>query len=452
VTAPIRISVVIPTYQRRASVRRALEALARQTVPGADFEVIVSIDGSNDGTTEMVESFEAPFSLRCVWRPNAGRAAARNAGLALATGDLIVLLDDDMEPTPGCLAGHLRAHPPGPRRGVVGAAPMVCDDGAPPLVQYLSGAFRARLDALAQREGPLRFNDAYSGNFSVRREVVRSVGGFDETFAVYGHEDYEWARRLAAAGVELAYAPDAEARQHFEKSVAQVARDGMDRGRTAVLFAAKHPEVVGTLKLGSYGDATPRWRAIRAALLALGSRRMPALVLTLLERVEQRRPARLSSYYAKAFDYFYWVGVRSAQRTTRLRFGRVTAGVLLIVVYAALSNARWVYTAWRAAVAGQVDDISAYERRFDVLRGHLPARGVVGYFDGLDSASFTSSEFKRFVLTQYAIAPTLLVRDSFPELVIANFRPGIDSVRIPPPFELVHDFGDGLLLLRRPTP
>ncbi|MGH2373614.1 MAG: glycosyltransferase family 2 protein [Gemmatimonadales bacterium] len=49
-TEPVRISVVIPTYQRCASVRRTLEALARQTMAATEYDVIVPIDGSDDGT------------------------------------------------------------------------------------------------------------------------------------------------------------------------------------------------------------------------------------------------------------------------------------------------------------------------------------------------------------------------------------------------------------------
>ena len=59
-TVATPISVVIPTFQRRAATQRALQALARQTLPAADYEVIVSIDGSEDGTREMVAGFPAP--------------------------------------------------------------------------------------------------------------------------------------------------------------------------------------------------------------------------------------------------------------------------------------------------------------------------------------------------------------------------------------------------------
>src|SRR5580765_7673564 len=112
----IRFSVVIPTYRRCAALRRCLLALARQTVPAWQYEVIVSIDGSQDGTREMVAQISVPYRLRAIYRyPNRGRAAACNAGIREATGEILVLLDDDMEPAPAFLAGHGAAHPDGSR-------------------------------------------------------------------------------------------------------------------------------------------------------------------------------------------------------------------------------------------------------------------------------------------------------------------------------------------------
>ena len=135
----VRISVVIPTYQRRTSIQRALDALGRQTLPATEFEVIVPIDGSDDGTKEMLDGFQAPFRLTAIWQPNQGRAAARNAGTRLANGELIVFLDDDMEPVPGFLQAHLDAHPAGSRRAVVGPVPIPADSSSAPIVSYRRG-------------------------------------------------------------------------------------------------------------------------------------------------------------------------------------------------------------------------------------------------------------------------------------------------------------------------
>jgi hypothetical protein len=197
----------------------------------------------------------------------------------------------------------------------VGAAPIVTRSSSP-LTDYLARGFEERLRVLAQPGRAVRFNEAYTGNLSVRRSTLLQIGGFDETFRLYGHEDYEFALRLVHAGVPLVFSPAAVALQHQEKEFPAVARDATARGRTAVLFARKHPEVVDSLKLGAFNAGTRKWRLLRGVLLGLTrlSGSVPDVVIRLMARLEQRRPPRLDRYYAMALDYFYWVGARTEQR------------------------------------------------------------------------------------------------------------------------------------------
>lgn len=317
-TGPV-VSVVIPTFQRCSSVRRAVEALAGQTLPSKAYEVVVSIDGSEDGTREMLAAQRVPFALRSVCRSKRGRAAAVNAGVGEARGQLVVFLDDDMEAAPGLLAAHLGAHTsiggPGRSLGVIGAAPVVTRSSSP-LSEYLARRFQERLDTLAQPGRVPRFNDAYTGNFSVPRATLLDIGGFDESFRLYGHEDYEFVLRLVKAGAQLVFSPAALAFQHQDKEFPSLARDTVARGKTAVLFARKHPEVLRELKLGAFDRETRKWRLLRAALLGFTSvfDGVPEAVISLVTTLERRRPRRLDRYYAMALDYFYWVGVRSALR------------------------------------------------------------------------------------------------------------------------------------------
>jgi GT2 family glycosyltransferase len=315
VTVATPISVVIPTFQRRAATQRALLALARQTVPAADYEVIVSIDGSEDGTREMVAGFPAPYALRAVWRPNQGRAGACNAGIRAARGALVVLLDDDMEAAPGLLAAHQRAHAGAPARGVIGAVPVVPAQPAQPLAEYVRAGFERRLAKLARSDYSIQFYDVYTGNFSIRRATLLEVGAFDDEFRHYGHEDYELALRLLRAGVELVYRADALAHHHYDKDFAAVARDSIGRGRNDVLFVAKHPEARAYLRLGRARGSRQR-RLLCRALLGLNDfvPRLPDWIVVAIRRLEQRRSTRLDACYDFALDYFYWLGAKAARR------------------------------------------------------------------------------------------------------------------------------------------
>jgi glycosyltransferase involved in cell wall biosynthesis len=94
-------SVVIPTFNRARLVRRAIDSVLVQTL--GDFEVLVVDDGSTDDTRSVVEG-TGDARVRLVSLPtNRGAAAARNAGIAGARGELISLLDSDDEYEPGFL-------------------------------------------------------------------------------------------------------------------------------------------------------------------------------------------------------------------------------------------------------------------------------------------------------------------------------------------------------------
>jgi GT2 family glycosyltransferase len=310
------ISVVVPTYRRRDSVVRALTALAHQDLPAGEFDVVVSVDGSDDGTKEAIAAFHAPYELQVVDGPRRGRAAACNAALEIASGEVIVILDDDMEPAPECLRRHRQHHAPGTKVCVMGAVPIRVDHDAPHAAQFMAWKFGVHLEKLALPQHVFALRDFYSGNTSIRRDVLLDVGPFDETFTVYGNEDLELSLRLRAANVHLLYDGDALACQHYEKNLAGLARDTFEKGTTAVLLARSHPSVFGELQLANFRSHSPAWRALRTALL--GATRVyggvAVAVLAVARAVEHIRIARRPMFYILLLDYFYWLGVQSVLR------------------------------------------------------------------------------------------------------------------------------------------
>ena len=321
-----RISVVIPTYRRRDALRRALTTLTTQDLPAGAFEVVVAIDGSDDGTRELVDTFEAPYSLRSLWQPNRGRAAACNAGVREARGEMLVFLDDDMEATSGLLAAHLGAHAGRANLGVMGAVALVCDRAWSTYVRDFAARWERKMAFVARPGHVFRMIDFVTHNFSIRREWFTRTGGFDEAFRAYGHEDRELFVRLREAGVVVSFCAAAFAHHRYHRPFAALARDSVGRGKTAVLLAQKHPSLV-ELDPSEMGDLLPLRgllkgrrspRGIRDFLLVLGERLplIPDWIAVLTEWWEQQLPALPPPlhYYERAVEYYYWLGVRAALR------------------------------------------------------------------------------------------------------------------------------------------
>jgi glycosyltransferase involved in cell wall biosynthesis len=293
-TKPPLISVVVPTYQRREAVLRVLERLSAQTLPADQFEVLVVIDGSTDGTREAVGSLATPFALRSIWQENRGRSAARNTGLRAARGDFVAILDDDVEPVPGFLSAHLRAHADGRRLGVVGAVHFRLDDATPPFTRFEGLRFEDFIARLVKRGSLLDWSETYIGAFSSRRTAFLEVGGFEELFDGYGLEDFEIALRLSRAGLLFKLSTEAVAHHRHEKVVRTAEREHESRGRSAVILAKLHPPITaqdfGTRDLS---PPLPPRRLVRYALPRMSRvLPIPALVVAavgLAERVHFKR-------------------------------------------------------------------------------------------------------------------------------------------------------------------
>src|SRR5262249_50274569 len=151
----------------------------------SSFEVIVATDACDDGSAAMIDAFPAPYGLRRVDPVGRGRAAACNAAIAAARGEGLIVLDDDMRVVPEFVQRRRAHHPPGSRRCVLGAVPVELRPDSPRAARYVKEKFDLHLARLAEEPEHLdRPRSFYTGNASLRTEVMREVGGFDESFGV----------------------------------------------------------------------------------------------------------------------------------------------------------------------------------------------------------------------------------------------------------------------------
>lgn len=120
-----RVSVILPTYQRAAFLRQSLDSVLGQSHRPA--QVIVVDDGSTDATPEVLAAYAGRVTV--LRQANAGKPAAINAGLAVATGDYLWIFDDDDVACPDALARHLAVLERRPDVGFTCSGSFRCHDG-----------------------------------------------------------------------------------------------------------------------------------------------------------------------------------------------------------------------------------------------------------------------------------------------------------------------------------
>jgi cellulose synthase/poly-beta-1,6-N-acetylglucosamine synthase-like glycosyltransferase len=225
-----QISVVVPAFQASATVERCVRALSRQTVPREHYEVIVVDDGSSDDTATRAQNAGAHV-LRLV--RNMGPAAARNAGVAVARGDVVVFTDADCEPTPQFLAAltrHLRDPSVGGSKGVYISKQRAL------VARFVQLEYESRYRHTA-RHSSLDFVDTYACCF--RRADLARIGGFDSRLRVC--EDQEMSFRLAEAGVSVRFAPDARTYHRHCEDLWGYLRKKFHIARWKVTVLRRHP-------------------------------------------------------------------------------------------------------------------------------------------------------------------------------------------------------------------
>jgi len=183
----MRISVLIPTYNSAALVGDAVASALAQTTPAA--EIIVVDDGSTDDTWRRLLLFGD--RVRYVHQQNQGVAAARNRGLACATGDVVAFLDADDVWHPRKLELQSAILAARPALGLLGTRTFAWPVAAMPAVAIEP---RADIAPVPLRQLMVK-NQFTTSTVLVRRAVLDRVGGFDT--ALHGPEDYDLWLRVA---------------------------------------------------------------------------------------------------------------------------------------------------------------------------------------------------------------------------------------------------------------
>jgi peptidoglycan/xylan/chitin deacetylase (PgdA/CDA1 family)/glycosyltransferase involved in cell wall biosynthesis len=239
----IRLSVIVPTRNRRdVLMTRALPAMFNQQMRVDEFEIVVVVDGSTDGTAAALRELRPPCSLIVIEQPASGASSARNAGIQAAHGDLLLFLDDDIVCEPHVFLRHVEAHHSAEPAVVYGAI-SIHPETPPSVMKFGTESWYRDYYSGLEARGGLRLpeDNFLISNSSVPRSTVIECGSFDEKMTA--KEDYELGLRLWKKGVQFKFLPQAKAYEFFLKPAYYVVgSDGKAFGETEILLSRKHPE------------------------------------------------------------------------------------------------------------------------------------------------------------------------------------------------------------------
>jgi GT2 family glycosyltransferase len=237
----MKVSVIIPVWNGEAVIGRCLKALYDHATTSLQ-EVICVNNASDDGSAAIIAAFP---QARLLEQPaNLGFAGGVNVGLAVAQGDILVLLNQDCLVHEGWLTAVITTFTQSPQTGVAGGL-IFNEDGT---LDH-AGAFISRPEGFGEHETavvnptttyPVEY--VTGALFAIRRAVWQTIGPLDDGFYPGYFEESDYCYRARQRGYEIVCAPDIQA-THLRSSRAwqqDPIRHQANQHRSRYRFIAKH--------------------------------------------------------------------------------------------------------------------------------------------------------------------------------------------------------------------
>jgi GT2 family glycosyltransferase/peptidoglycan/xylan/chitin deacetylase (PgdA/CDA1 family) len=295
----MKISVIIPTFNRRDVLARSLPLLLDQDFSEGDYEVIVVVDGSTDGTAEMARSMGAPRRLKVIEQDHRGAAVARNTAVSASSADLLLFLDDDILCSRTLMGEHFAAHHE--RGPIVSHGPIYVAPESPPTL--VAHSTRLWYNNHYKKFTPEMSLDVYRQGFLISntcmpRDLLLVCGGFDPDMFLL--EDTELGIRLSKSGVRFTYLPLAAVQEFFSKPTSTfINHDAARQGKAEIILCRKHPDYRPFSALSNLGGGTLTRRLLRKLVLSSPIRfeKILDLPLWVLERLLRFEGCRRAGLY-----------------------------------------------------------------------------------------------------------------------------------------------------------
>lgn len=211
-----QVSAIICTHNRDQYLGAAIDSLLAQDFP--HFEVIVVDNASNDRTQKVTEARLSDPRLKYVYEPITGLSVARNTGAKLAQAEILAYLDDDAVASPHWLSSLYRAYAENEKLAIAGGKVTLLWQNGMTAPAWLSDNLAGNLgaydlgDAVVYIERPGLTPRGL--NYSIRREFLEQIGGFDPNLGRVGknllsNEELHMTNLALQSGWQVAYLPDA---------------------------------------------------------------------------------------------------------------------------------------------------------------------------------------------------------------------------------------------------
>jgi GT2 family glycosyltransferase len=209
-----KVSILIPTHNRAASLRRLLDSLeASAGLEQTPVEIIVVNNHSTDATPQLLMEVSAKnrrFAIIALEELRQGKSRALNLGLGRATGSFVLLLDDDVSVDTLCVAEHIAAYEDGSFDAIQGKVLAGLDPQGQPA--NMARLREYNIPLVDHGDAPCELRGFTGTNISLKREVFEKAGLFDTRLgpgASGFSEDTEYSRRIRENGFKIGYAPRA---------------------------------------------------------------------------------------------------------------------------------------------------------------------------------------------------------------------------------------------------
>jgi len=230
------ISVIIPVYNSEHSIGACLESLKRQTISRDKYEIIVVDDGSTDKTAGVVKSFD----VRYIYQRNQGPAAARNSGVKVAKGDIVLFIDADCRATENWIEEMVR---PFNNPDIAGVKGVYRTEQSDLIARFVQIEYEQKYERM-KKIPYIDFIDTYSAGF--RRDIFLKYGGYDTSFPTASVEDQEFSFRLAKDGHKMVFQPSGVVYHLHPNNLKRYFRRKFYVAYWKILVLKKHPGKFGS--------------------------------------------------------------------------------------------------------------------------------------------------------------------------------------------------------------